>query len=126
MQNRYCYTKRLWGLIGHFLVFVTVFVSASFFFRAKDNADADYLEQVSKKAIETDGVADKSRTTVISFSNQVQIMDVASISEIQDTISTESVPASKNVVVISLIIMSIVTVIIVKRRGQNAKYHKNK
>ena len=49
MQNRYCYTKRLWGLIGHFLVFVTVFVSASFFFRAKDNADADYLEQVSKK-----------------------------------------------------------------------------
>lgn len=124
MQNHHCYTKRLWGLIGHFLVFVTVFVSASFFFRAKDNADTDYLEQVSKKATETDGVADKSRTTVISFSNQVQIMDVASISEIQDTISTESVPASKNVVVISLIIMSIVTVIIVKRREQNAKHHK--
>ena len=118
--------KKLQSVAGYLLIFIIVFVSASFFFRAKDNADADYLEQVSKKATETDGVADKSRTTVISFSNQVQIMDVASISEIQDTISTESVPASKNVVVISLIIMSIVTVIIVKRRGQNAKYHKNK
>ena len=42
--------KKLQSVAGYLLIFIIVFVSASFFFRAKDNADTDYLEQVSKKS----------------------------------------------------------------------------
>lgn len=126
MQNHHCYTKRLWGLIRHFLVFVTVFVSASFFFRAKDNADADYLEQVSKKATETDGVADKSRTTVISINMHTQPIDAADFPEINDMEPSRETHILWKIVLLSLITLSIITIIIIKRREQNAKHHKSK
>ena len=118
--------KKLQSVAGYLLIFIIVFVSASFFFRAKDNADADYLEQVSKKATETDGVADKSRTTVISINMHTQPIDAADFPKINDMEPSRETHILWKIVLLSLITLSIIAIIIIKRREQNAKHHKSK
>ncbi len=125
MQNHHHRIQKFRSVAEYLLIFVIVFVSASFFFRAKDNADADYLEKVSKKATETDGVADKSRTTVISINMHTQPIDAADFPEINDMEPSRETHILWKIVLLSLVGLGII-VIIVKRGGENEKHHKSK
>ena len=103
MQIHHHRIQKFRSVAEYLLIFVIVFVSASFFFRAKDNADADYLEKVSKKATETDGVADKSRTTVISINMHTQPIDAADFPEINDMEPSRETHILWKIVLLSLV-----------------------